>query len=239
MSAKLGHAADDGAFGFSDSDVLEFLARNPSFLADHPEILEVLTPPSLRTGRRVLDMQQFTIERLQTTLGKMRAHEGDLSLAVHDNRSSLSRVHAAILALCEPGALDDLVAVITDELPAILEADAVAICVEGDETQLGPLPAAPGVCLVATGTADAVMGKDEVRLVNDPTAANTAFGVIAASIQSSALLRLQLGRPRRSAFVALGSRDAARFEPGQGTELLAFLGEALSRRLREWLDRAP
>ena len=59
----------------SADDVAAFLRRHPMFLNERAELLETLTPPAKRQGRRVLDMQRFVIQRLQRTIATVRAQE--------------------------------------------------------------------------------------------------------------------------------------------------------------------
>ena len=236
-------APDLAAGAVTPGAVAEFLTRHPDFLNAHPELVETLTPPSERSGRRVLDMQRHMIERLQRSVRDGKARETDLLSMARGNRSSAARVHAAVLALCECGALDNLAEIISSDLPALLETDVVVLAIEAAELRAtsppSALPSAPGICLMAAGAIDRLMGAGrDVVLACESDAAAGLFGGAATLVQSFALLRLRLERPGRPALLALGSRDKERFQPGQGTETLAFLAEALGRRLREWLHYA-
>lgn len=223
----------------AQSEVAAFLARHPDFLNDRPELLEALTPPAARRGRRVLDMQYFMVARLQRTVREMKEREADLVTATRSGRSQASRVHAAVLALCEPHALDNLMEIISNDLPTLLETDVVVIGVEAAEGQRrGALHSTPGVYLLGDGAVDRLLQGKDALLGAAYDTESTLFGGAATLVKSTALLRLRLGRPGKPALLALGSRDATRFQPGQGTEMLTFLAEALGRRMREWLDWA-
>ena len=230
-----GHEPD----GPAPADVAAYLARHPEFLNDRPELLEVLTPPATRSGRRVLDMQYFMVARLQRTVREVKEREADLLNATRSGRSQASRVHAAVLALCEPHALDNLMEIISNDLPTLLETDVVVIGVEAeDEQRRRSLHSTPGVYLLGHGAVDRVLGGKDVLLSEAHDTESMLFGGAATLVKSTALLRLRLGRPGKPALLALGSRDEARFLPGQSTEMLTFLAEALGRRMREWLDWA-
>ncbi|HTR84696.1 MAG TPA: DUF484 family protein, partial [Reyranella sp.] len=56
-------------------------------------------------------------------------------------------------------------------------------------------------------------------------------------VRSQALLRLQLRRDAPQGVLAFGSRTPDKFHPGQGTELLTFLGKVVELTFRGWLDR--
>ena len=49
------------------TQVVAYLKRHPDFFAEHPEILDLLTPPAARGGTGVVDMQQFML-KLSPTL---------------------------------------------------------------------------------------------------------------------------------------------------------------------------
>ncbi len=223
----------------SADDVAAFLRRHPAFLNDRSDLLETLTPPAERQGRRVLDMQRFVIQRLQRTIATVRAQESEMVTTLRANRSSTARVHAAVLALCESGALENLTEIISNDLPTILEIDVVMLAVEAEPEQIGSLRSTHGIILQPRGRVDALLGPGrDVLLTDAPTEEAELFAGAASLVKSVALLRLRLGRPGRPALLALGSRDPARFAPGQATDLLTFLAEALARRMREWLDYA-
>ena len=62
------------------------------------------------------------------------------------------------------------------------------------------------------------------------------FGGATGLVRSSALLRLRFGSRAPVGILALGSRRDEMFHPGQGTELLCFLGRVLELCVRAWLD---
>ena len=133
--------------------------------------------------------------------------------------------------------MDDLAELIKTDLPTILEVDIASLCVESVDTPIGPLPASGGVAVVEFGAIEGIIGLGrDVALVADADTIGVVFGGGASLVRSSALIRLTVAGPARPALLGLGSRDASRFEAGQGTELLAFLGQAMGRHLREWLD---
>ena len=57
-------------------------------------------------------------------------------------------------------------------------------------------------------------------------------------VTSEALVRLDFGPGTRPGVLAFGALDPDRFHDEQGGELLVFLGGAISRVMRRWLDGA-
>lgn len=239
QGARAAASAREHSGNVGAADVAAFLRRHRDFLNDRPELLEILTPPAERSGRRVLDMQRYMIARLQGAMRDAKAREADLLATARASRITTARTHAAVLALCEFGALDNLMEIISNDLPTLLEVDVVVIAVEAEAERMGSLRSTPGVVLVPEGTVQSFLGTGrDVTLSDTPGAEAYLFGGAATLVKSAALARLRLGPPGKPALIALGSRDAQRFAPGQATEMLAFLAEGLSRRMREWLDYA-
>ena len=50
--------------------VADYLRRHPDFLAAHPDLIPALTPPELRRGEGVVDMQHFMLQRLRHDLAR-------------------------------------------------------------------------------------------------------------------------------------------------------------------------
>ncbi len=238
MTSKLDNAVPARRPEISASDVADYLAQNPTFLDDHPELVEILVPPSERMGRNVLDMQRFMVERMQRTMGQLKERQGEIVAATRSNLSSLSRIHAAVLALYEPSTFHHLIDVITTEVAEILEVDVVTICVESVDSEPGKLASTTGVIVVEPGTVDDLIGRgQDANLRDEIDSDNIVFGGASTLVKSDALVRLNIGQKVPPALLAMGSRSETRFIPTQGTELLTFLGLALSHRMREWLER--
>jgi uncharacterized protein YigA (DUF484 family) len=85
-------------------------------------------------------------------------------------------------------------------------------------------------------TVDRLLGVDRSHvLIPELQGRAEMFGEAAALINSAALLRLDIpGAP--PALLAMGTRTAGQFDPGQGTELLRFLADSLALTIRRWLE---
>jgi uncharacterized protein YigA (DUF484 family) len=238
MTSKPDNAVPARRPELSDGDVAEYLSLHPSFLDKRPELLEILTPPADRKGNNVLDMQRFMIQRMQNTIAQIKAREGEIVAATRSNLSSLNQVHAAVLALYEPSTFHQLIDVITTEVAEILEVDVIVLCVESSDKAPSKLSSTSGVMVINPGAVDVLIGRGQDALLRDEMEPeDIVFGGASTLIQSDALLRLNIGQKVPPALLAMGSRSESRFTPAQGTELLVFLAQATSQRLREWLDR--
>jgi uncharacterized protein YigA (DUF484 family) len=214
--------------------VKAFLASHPTFLADHPELLQALAPPSAKRGDNVLDMQHFMVERLQRDIARLKSLQGELIKVGQSNLSSQAQIHSAVLALLEARTFEHSIEVIAKDFVRHLEVDTVAIAIEAAVPTNAKR--ARGVRMIETGTVERLIGKREIVLRDEVEAEGLLYGRAAGAIRSDALLRLALGPLAPHGLLALGSRVPRRFHAGQGTELLCFLARVVARSIKTWLD---
>jgi uncharacterized protein YigA (DUF484 family) len=220
------------------SEVAEYLRRHPDFLVEHPDLLRLLTPPAHDRGEGVVDMQRYMLERLRGELGKLQDSQNELIATARENLSIQARIHAAILSLLGATTLEHLIEVITTDLAVHLEVDAVVLGFEALD-RVAPGQQARGLRLFPRGRIDRLMaGAREVLLISDQPGDSELFGSAATLVRSQALLRMQLRRDAPMGVLAFGARDPHKFHPGQGSELLTFLGRVVELSIRAWLDRA-
>jgi uncharacterized protein YigA (DUF484 family) len=216
------------------AEVVQYLRRHPDFLVEHSELLAVLTPPNHRRGDNVVDMQHFMVERLKDDLHRLKSQQRALIATSRSNLSSQQRVHAAVLALLQATSFEQLIQTVTTDLAVLLDIDVVTLCIESsDGFARAPMP---GLQLLEPGDVEALLGSSRDALLEDQVAGDaTIFGSGAGLVQSEALLRLPVTQAPPG-ILALGSRRAGKFKPGQGTELLCFLAQALGITISQWLD---
>ncbi|MDP6565571.1 MAG: DUF484 family protein [Alphaproteobacteria bacterium] len=217
--------------------VRDFLAANPDFLAANPDLLQILRLPVRHGGENVLDMGQIMVRRLQEEVGELGRRYDDLLAAGRANQAAQGRMHDAALAMLEAKGFEHLIHIVTRDLPQVLDVDTVTLCVEATADD-GPRKAPMGgVYVLEAGAVDALMGEGTaVHLDGDSAGDRRVFGPAAGLVRSQALVRLSASPGAPPGLLALGSRDGARFQPGQGTELLGFLARLLERLLQAWLD---
>lgn len=230
------HRTPDAA-GPDEDSVAAYLARHPDFLIRHPDLLRALTPVESRRGETVADFQRFVAARLQGELARVADGHAAFAAASRATLVQQRRIHRTVLALLAARSPAQLVEAATVDLALDLEVDAVVLGLEAD-------PAAPfalradGLRLWPRGRVESWLphGREVLVLANG-TADRALFGAAAPLVRSLALLRLDLGDDRPPGLLALGAREAGRFNPGQGTDLLTFLSRALSLCLATWLRR--
>jgi len=218
--------------------VADYLRRHPDFLAENPDLLEVISPPSRFNGNGnggVVDLQQAMVERLRHEIAEITAARDDLVALSRGNGAAQTRVHRAVIALLSARSFEQLIEIVTTDLAVMLDLDVVTLGVEsagGD----GPPVRVNGIVRLEPDTVDALIGQDRaLRQRPDIQGDPMIFGAGAGLVASDALIRLSISERTPTAMLALGSGQADQFHPGQGSELLCFLGQAVENAIRGWL----
>jgi uncharacterized protein YigA (DUF484 family) len=233
-NAKGGTKPAGGGEPLSAADVATYLTRHPDFLVEHADLVALLTPPSHQQGDNVVDMQRFMLERIKTDLQRVKTQQRELISTSRSNLSSQQRVHGSVLKLVAATSFEQLIQTVTTDLAVLLDVDVVMLCIESDNECVRP--PMPGVQLLGRGDVDAVMGASRDALLADNVVGDpTIFGGGAGLVKSEALLRLSVANAPPG-LLAMGSRRATKFKPGQGTELLRFLAQTLEITIAQWLD---
>ena len=216
------------------AEVRAFLTENPHYLTENPDVLAAVVPGTRHTGKNVLDMQGFLIGRLKTENEKLNARHAELLATVRANVASQQRIHGAALLLLEARTFRELIEVVTTDLAMRLDVDIATLAVEnaGGMTR----NTVSGIRLLAPGDVSRLMDDErDVVLRSGIKGRKTLYGAGAGLVRSEALLRLHASPEAPTGILALASRDAERFDPGHGTELLGFLGRVLELCFRTWL----
>lgn len=233
-SAKATAKDKDG--GPSAAQVHSYLRRNPDFLAKHPDLLQILTPPACVRGDGVLDLQSYMVERLRDEVNEITAARDALVVTGRGNLTAQAQVHQSVLALLSAKSFEHLIEIATTDLAVLLDLDAVTLGVERSETSLPPVRVG-GLYQLEPDTVDSVIGAGrKLRLRSETEGDPVIFGAAAGLVASEALIRLDISTSTPPALLALGSRQPDHFHPGQGTELLTFLAGAVEHCVRAWLD---
>jgi uncharacterized protein YigA (DUF484 family) len=201
--------ADEAAF------VEAFLRAHPGFLADRPALYRALTPPKRVHGERFADHMAAMLEAERERGAVLRDRTEALLAAGRANAAIQSRAQRAVLAVMAARSAAEVLDIIVQDWPALLGVDVVAVCAEARALPLArPLPGGFVARVVPAGT--------PVALRAEAADTETLYGEAAALVASDALARLPLPKGGE-ALLACGARDPGAYEPGQGTDVLAFL----------------
>jgi len=221
-------AASESTDELSDEQVSDFLANHPNFLEENPDILQSMMVPSRWSGDGVADMQKFMLESLRGEIDNLRDCAQDVIETSRTNMSIQTRTHTAVLALLSASNVDQLISVISEDFPLLLDIDVAII---GFEPANSPDTALQNDVVTGylPGDVDRLIGPDQdVILMQNVNDDGSLFGEGAGLVHSAALARLRPGRRTPMGLLALGARGSA-FYPGQGTELIGFLARVLER----------
>jgi uncharacterized protein YigA (DUF484 family) len=220
----------------SAAQVIAYLRRHPDFLFRHPELLDIQASPARHKESQVVDLQHFMVERLRQDVAKLRANQDEIIANSRDNLGTQERIHKAVLAMLEAETFEEFIDIITGDLVLLLEVDVVCLCIERTEGY-NRRPRLEGLELLEQGAVDRIMGKGRQVLLRDEAVGDPeVFGGAAELVRSDALLRLKPSKAAPNALLAFGTRHPGYFHPGQGTELLSFLGRIIEFGNRSWLD---
>ena len=222
--------------GVTAAEVIAYLGAHPDFFVRHPEAAENLNIPGGHDGSGVVDMRSFLIDRLRAKTKQLERTNGEIVTISRANLAGQSRIHAAALALLEATSFETFIQAITTDLAVLLGVDAVVLAVESEGDDALPGRLVSGVQMIARGETDRVLGEGrDVVLVGKLGQGPSIFGPAADLVRSEALLRLHPSSHCPTGILAIGSRTEGTFDPGQATELLAFLARVVELCIRTWL----
>ena len=224
----------------SAEDIIAWLRDHPDFLHKYPEACDLLSPPRQHKeqGRGVVDFQQFMVKRLREDRDGIIEEAREIVETSRANMSNQSRMHNAVLMLLSARSFEDFIHTLVMDLAALLDLDIIALIVEADGTTVPHINLA-GVHAVSAGTINLLMKDQKIALESHTKGLGDIYGGGAGLVKSQALLRLHIADGAPIAMLAFGSRNPEQFQPGQGTELLAFLGHIVEHGFRTWLDLPP
>lgn len=231
----------------SRKQVIRYLREHPDLFKENPELLELLTPPETKHGGNVVDWQHHMVGKLQSGMKSLKHKYEGLLLSSRDNMSTLHQVHEAALSLIRAPQFEQLLEVISMDLPALFNVDVVRLALESEAAQFFKHHMSDdrdnaSIAFLEQGIVQKIMGKEKTILLIADTAQQFVYGFeqifpeFSGIVESCAFLRMRLPSSQRDAILAFGVRIANHFHEGQGTELLSFLGQIVEHRLDQCLE---
>ena len=232
---KLPATAAEGAL---DQGTRDRLLADPALILGDRELMRALVAArEAELGENVIDIRGRAMEALEQRLDRLEsAHESVIS-AAYENQSGMQTIHRAVLSLLEPMDFAAFLDTLESEVAPILRVETLKLVMESPEhaapADTGPLVVLPPGSvgrMIAAGR-KAPRGDDIVLRRASPE----TRVVHGTEVRSEALLPLDLGPGRRPALLVMGAREAGRFSPAQGTDLLRFFAQAFRLVLIGWL----
>ena len=218
-----------------------YLRKNPDFLVKHPDLLNILAPPSRwegGNGGNVVDMQTSMLDRMRDESTDLKDAANLLISTTRSNMMIQTRTLAAVIAILSADNLERLIHVICYDLLLLLDIDAASLCLETGEKDFQNLDETK-IRWISAKTVNKVLGgaEEPLQLIEHTKDGGIVFGEDGELVKSAAFCRLHLGSGIPNGLLALGSRQRGAFHSGQGTDLLIFLTQVLELTLHRWLDK--
>jgi uncharacterized protein len=223
------------------SDWRARVLADPSLVLDDPALMRALVEAvEGNVGSNVVDLRAMAMARLESQLAKMQGTHDAVVAAAYENVSATNQIHRAIDAIVGAYEFDRFAQVLGSDVADILQVACVRLVLE-DAGAPAPGPRDATVALQPPGFV-----LDYMRQARNAPARRIVlrqavpfdgdlYGPAAGAVRSEALMRLDLGRGRGEAMLALGSADPNHYKPGQATDLLAFFTGIVEKVLRRWL----
>lgn len=212
----------------TETEVADYLSRHPDFFQHHLEVLETLEVP--HPSGEAVSLVARQLDLLRERNGKLQAQIGDILGIARDNDALFHRIHRLTLALLDANAPESALGALRVALHECFQADFVAVRlleprVDSPVADLCVAPDAPELehfnLVLESGKPEC--GPPDERL------AVFLFGADAGEVKSHAVVPLQHAGLR--GLLAIGSRDASRFEADMGHLFLVQMGEIVAARL--------
>ncbi|MFI0395668.1 DUF484 family protein [Paracoccus jiaweipingae] len=225
-----------------DSALRDRLLADPAAILEDREVMRALIDArEAGLGGNVVDIRGRAMEALEARLDRLEAAHETVISAAYDNQSGTAVIHRAILAMLEPADFAGFIDALEVNVAPILRVETLRLVMESampsKEPGMGHALAVVPVGTVARMLADGrrMLASPDVSLrpVSDVT--RPLHEDPSAPIRSEALIPLDLGQGSRPAMLLMGSAEAGRFTPAQGTDLLRFFGQVLRLVVMGWM----
>lgn len=211
--------------------VAAYLKRHPEFLSEYPELAAKLTMP--REQGPVSSLAVYQLNSLREKNAELERQLAELIAIAADNEQLMERVHALTVALLRANTLEVTARSVVARLSTDFHTEQVRLVLFGERPQL---PRAEWLLQVIGP--EALPEFTEFLQQNEPVAGRISaekldrlFGTMAAEIRSVAMMRLG-----DAGFLAIGSADPNRFQPGMGTLFLKMISATITAALARSRD---
>jgi hypothetical protein len=217
-------------------DVAAFLAEQPDFFQQNPDVLEALSLNNAPEG--TISLAQRQVENLRSKSRQLHEQLHALLENAHSNTELQDRIHRLCLSLMDSRNLNDLLALLISELKQEFLAEFVSVklfTTEQRHYEISDLDDNVEQLALSDNRLsafDTVLSKQQPicgRLTKAQK--DILFGDFAESVNSVACL--PLSDETDVGLLAIASQDVNRFHSDMGTVYLSFLSHVVVRLLRQ------
>lgn len=229
-----------------EPDLRDRILAEPERLLEDRDVMNALVAANERSmGANIVDLRGIAMQRLETRLDRLEDTHRSVIAAAYENLAGTNQVHRAVLQLLEPTNFEAFMMALTTGVAQTLRVDMVRLVLEtlhedGDTDptlrRLGEVLQIAPAGFVGTYLTNGRNGPGRPVVLRSVTALGVDFyGENAETIQSEALMKLDLGPGRLPAMLVFASEDPNQFRSTHGTDLLAFFAGTFERAMRRWL----
>jgi len=182
---------------------------------------------------QLVDFEGHAMASLRRRVAEVEEANQDLIAFARGHSGAVTAIHQAVLAAMDAEGLDHLIHVVTQIWPQILGLDAVSLALFVDDKAMRA--DASGIQFVDRRIVERSIADIDSVVLRGVARGHPLFGPASDLIRAEALIRLDGTPPLPSGLLAFGQRRAQGFETRHGSELLLFLGSAVSRMIGRWL----
>jgi len=217
-----------------EEKVKEYLKDNPDFFDSNPDILESMHVPSIAEEKGVVDFQSVLVAKLKKDKTNALHIHKEIVENARANMSNQNRIQTATLVALEAETFEELVEVVTQDFPVLLNVDTVNIIIESTSNEI-PFINQSGIRFAKEGIVKKWLNTGDALLQSDINGSEEIFGAGAGLVRSQALIRLEISENTPAGIIAFGSRDPELFQPNQSVDQVGFLSQVVERLFRIWL----
>jgi uncharacterized protein YigA (DUF484 family) len=220
----------------TEEAVHDFLLHNPDFFETNAALLDSLRLPHSAGGTVSLVERQVSLLRQKDL--KLERKLKDLLEVAHANDALASKTHTLTLRLLAQTDLNNTLQVIEAALRTDFGADQSILVLFGDPANFVDVDVGRFLLVIERDSDDLRAFDTFLNGVNPrcgqirDAQRNFLFGHDTDEVGSAALV--PLGRKSATGFLAVGSADAERFNPGMSTDFLSRLGELVAEALKRY-----
>lgn len=219
------------AEALEEAQMRQRILDDPQSILGDPALMDALLRAEKSVqGRNVVDLRGVMLDRMENRIGHLETMRRDVMAAAYENISGTRQVHRAVRAIVGAPNFEALLEVLAEDVADILAVDGLYLCVEGGAMMGGADPTGVLVSLNPGEIAAycRMRGGAQVALRQLKRAPERIYGGLAPEIRSEAVISLA---PALPVMLVMGSVEAGRFMPDQGTDLLEFFGDVTAATL--------
>ena len=223
MMSRSDHNNNDASHPISGDDVLAFLEKNPDFLIKHGQANWLFKP----ADDGVVNLGHTITRRAQAALKRTQMIRDSIIEITTANHNTQERIHQLALMICAAQSSDEIITLIADTLPEVMEIKSARLVVADHKPlaehpltvamDIGFLPKLTGGTAFALGAPRGLQGEVFRHILDDTP----------LSMACIFLPRITADQDH-DMVLALAGHDKNSFTDGHGTEFLEFIAAMIA-----------